>query len=327
MSDMRNAGSLPATVQTMFARKAWLIAWLSCLLGYSTASLADDAAGPAANVDAPPPSQQKTVEFLDFQFDAGFSYDDNVNRGREHREKLSDQIFAINLGKSIQINTGDHSRLMLNGFIGYEKFDTYRGLDRVSGGGQADVRVRPSGEYGAPTVGLFVRLSRDEFRSSQRDGYRYSSGVTLRKPLTDRIELFGALSFNKRDAEQETFDTSDTSLRLHADYATMYGTLYLSGELRRGDVITSGPLSGINGDLASSVVDDDAFSRQNFNSYRLKAKTVLATLGYNLPLGAKSSLDLSWRRARSLPTDSLSLPGPSPYYVDDQISLVYLLGF
>lgn len=321
---MRSAEQLPVLPQPGSPWKSCCIALLPCLLGISPASFAGD----PASTSPRPEVQQKTVEILDFQFDAGFSYDDNVNRGREHREKLSDQVLAINLGKGIQLNTGSHTRLMLNGFIGYEKFDTYQGLDRAFGGGQAEFQYRPSGEFGAPIFGIFARLSRDEFRSSLRDGYRYASGLTLRKPLTDRINLFGALSFNKRDAEEETFDASDTSVRLNADYAaTANGTLYLSGELRRGDVVTSGPESLISGDLASSVVDDDAFSHQNFRSYRLKAKSVLATVGYNLPLGPKSSIDLSWRRARILPTESLSLAGPRPYYVDDQISVVYLLGF
>lgn len=325
---MRSTEQSPASAKLVSPSKTCWIAMFCCLLGMSPASSADDYASPVADSSASAAGQPKTVEFLDYQFDAGISYDDNVNRGREHREKLSDQILSFNLGKGLQLRTGSHTRLLLNGFLGYEKFDSYDGLDRAFGGAQAEFQYRPSGEFGSPIVGVFVRISRDEFRSGQRDGYRYTSGLSLRKPLTDRISLFGALSFNKRDAEEETFDASDTFLRLHADYAAIArGTLYLSGEYRRGDIVTSGPSSLLNGDLASASVEDDAFSQQDFMSYRLKARTVLATVGYNLPLGPKSSIDLSWRRARALPTESLSIAGPTPYYVDDQISVVYLLGF
>lgn len=304
--------------------KTCFLAVFPCLLGISLTSSADD----YASAGNPYPGKQETFELLDFQLDAGFSYDDNVNRGDEHLQKLSDQVLSLNLGKGIQIRTGSHTRLLLNGFVGYEKFDTYQGLDRAFGGGQVEFQYRPSGEFGAPILGIFARLSRDEFRSAQRDGYRYSSGLTLRKPLTDRINLFGALSFNKRDAEEETFDTTETSLRFNLDYAAIASsTLYLSGELRRGDMASAGPPSLENVDLSSSLVDDDVFTRENFLNYRFKARTVLATLGYNFPLGSKSALDLSWRRVRTIPTESLSFAGPEPYYVDDQISLVYLLSF
>lgn len=287
------------------------------------------AAGPAGAEDyASAPVQRERFEWLDFQLDAGLSYDDNVNRGDEHLRKLSDQLFTLNLSKGLVISTGSHTRLLLNGFAGYEKFDSYHGLDRLYGGAQGEFQYRPSGAFGAPIYGIFARLSRDEFRSAQRDGYRYSSGLTLRKPLTDRISLFSALAFSKRDADEETFDTSDTSLRFNLDYAaTARGTLYLGGELRRGDQISSGPPWLESVDLASSLVEDDVFAHEQFLNYRFKARTVLTTIGYNLPLGAKSSLDLSWRHAKSMPTENLSFAGEKPYYTDDQLSLIYLLSF
>jgi hypothetical protein len=63
-------------------------------------------------------------------------------------------------------------------------------------------------------------------------------------------------------------------------------------------------------------------------SYRFEAKTVIATLGYNLPFGSYGSMDLSWRWAQSTPTQSPNFPGAStPRYVDNQFMVVYLKRF
>jgi hypothetical protein len=63
-------------------------------------------------------------------------------------------------------------------------------------------------------------------------------------------------------------------------------------------------------------------------AYRFDARTVIGTLGVNYPLGARDSVDLSWRRVESTPTrrPSFDFTGPLQY-IDNQYSLVYLMRF
>jgi hypothetical protein len=151
----------------------------------------------------------------------------------------------------------------------------------------------------------------------------------VRKPVTDRISLFGALSRNMRHGNSDVFNTQDNAVRVNLDYAmSANGTLYIGSEYRHGDIVSSGKPSLSAIDIATVFIKDDVFTNPQFYDYRFKGKTVLATLGYNISFGGRDSLDFSWRWAQS--TADLKpgyAAGSSPRYGDNQFSLVYLMGF
>jgi len=264
---------------------------------------------------------------LDIRVDAGYLYDDNVTRSKDSADKLSDHSYSVNASKVIIIPVTDHARALLTGFVGGEKFHNYDGLSRVLGGVQGEIQYRPSAEFSAPTFALFARASAEQYESELRDGYRHSIGISVRQPVTDRIQLFGALAHNERYADSAVFNNRDNSLRLNVDYAlTPTGTLYLGGEYRRGDAVSSGRASLESIDIAKVFVRDDAFPGQMY-SYRFDARTVLTTVGYNLGFGPRDSLDFSWRRAESTPSLRPSFATSSSSYIANQFSIVYLTRF
>ncbi|MDB5761252.1 MAG: hypothetical protein JWQ21_247 [Herminiimonas sp.] len=261
--------------------------------------------------------------------DAGYLFDDNVSRAGSASDILMDSAYSLNLSKSMTVPLNEHTRLLLNGFLGGEKFRTYTGLGRIYAGGEAELQYRTAGEFGAPTFGLFGNATVEEYESDLRDGYRLSAGVSARKPVTDRISLFGALAKNVRNGRSAVFDTSDYSARLNLDYALVpKGTLYFTGEYRKGDIVSSGTHSLANVDIAEVFVRDDVFSRSQFYAYRADGKTVFLTIGWNLPLGQKDSVDLSWRRVRSTPSLKPSFATAETIrYIDNQFSILYLTSF
>ena len=132
------------------------------------------------------------------------------------------------------------------------------------------------------------------------------------------------------------FDGKDWSARASIDYSLgANGALYVGGEYRRGDLaITSGPPGPGYGGYAKAFVQDDAFAdNTQLYAYRVEAKTVIWTLGYNLPLGTRDSLDVSWRRAESTSLQPPVAGGTglgsngAPRYTANQYSLVYLMRF
>src|SRR5262249_3124098 len=78
--------------------------------------------------------------------------------------------------------------------------------------------------------------------------------------------------------------------------------VYLTGEYRSGDTVSSGHASLVNVGLAEVFVADDAFEDQGLFAYRFDARTVMSTLGYNFPLGPRDSIDFSSRRVQATPT-------------------------
>ena len=264
---------------------------------------------------------------LDIQVDAGYMFDDNVTRANNSTDQLADRAYSLNLSKVAIFPIIEHLRALVTGYLGGERFHDYNGLSRIFAGVQGELQYRASAEFSAPTFAVFARTFADLYESDLRSGHRYSAGVSVRQPVTDRIGLFAALAHNERHGRSGVFNLRDNSLRLNVDYAaTPTGTLYLGGEYRRGDAVSSGRASLASIDIAKVFVRDDAFPGEFF-SYRFEARTLLTTLGYNLGLGPRDSLDFSWRRAESTPRLRPSFQTSTSSYVANQFSVVYLTRF
>ena len=269
---------------------------------------------------------------LDLRIEANFTSDNNVTRARTAGDKLSDRSFGLTVTKGFEFAIPDsaNTRVVASAFLGREQFQNYHGLSRYFAGGQGEFQYRAAGDFGTPIFAAFVRSSMDQYDSTLRDGYRNSVGVSVRKSVTDRIDAFGALAWNKRDGKSAVFDDKDYSARLNVDYSlTRNGTVYLSGEYRKGDVVSTARPGLSSLDIASAIVRDDVFTDTARTSYRIDARTVLATLGYNQAFSHGQAVDISWRMVRSTPTASPGFTGPGTsdsYYVN-QLSLSYLVQF
>jgi uncharacterized protein YhjY with autotransporter beta-barrel domain/cytochrome c553 len=256
---------------------------------------------------------------------SGFAFDSNVSRASEAADIHSDTIYSLTVNQAKSIPVTLNSRLGVSGFMDVEKFRIYTGLGRASLGAQGSYTYRFSGDFSSPTIAAFARYTVDEYESVLRDGSRRSFGMTVRESLTDRVDLFAAASKNIRSAKCVVFDTRDVSGRVNLDYRladTM--TLYLTGEMRKGDIVSSGQPTLTILDMSTVFVRDDVFGSPQLYDYRMKGKTNIFTLGYNLAFGAKDSVDLSWRRVKSTPDVILASP---MQYIDNQYTISYLLAF
>ncbi len=260
---------------------------------------------------------------------ADLAWDDNVTRsGRD--EALSDFFARLNVGAGMPVELTQHSRLLLDVGVGGYVFDRYSGLNRTTADFQAELQYRSSGQYTTPIYGLYLRQAVDWYNSDLRDGYRTSVGVSVRKPVTDRIVLFGAVGYNWRNAESTVFDTREVSVRGNLDYAlARRHTVYLGLEYRDGDVQTTTPREPALASIMITSVPDDVFTNPARQSYRFKARTGVLTLGYNFALFDNQGLDLSYRTVYSRPKDQPpdSVSTESIFYVDHQIVLSYLIRF
>ena len=273
--------------------------------------------------------------------EAGFRWDDNVSRTGGASNKLSDGSYFLGSGISRSVFSSGNTRLNLSGTLDVDKFERYEALDAISLGIGTELQYRNDGRFQTPTWSIFSRANWDDTGSRMRRGHRSSTGVSVRAPVTDRIELFGALAQNNRFASNTLFDTRDVSARLSADYQlNSRGTLYLGGEYRRGDAVSAGLPMADSAAIAKVIVADDAFSRAGLMGYRYAARTTIWTIGYNLRLGNRDSLDFSWRQAAVNPTQSPDYTGLLGYpglgapgtgggsnYTAQQFTLAYLMRF
>ena len=265
------------------------------------------------------------------RLEAGVMWDDNLNRARLTSEKLSDRIYSLTASKRITFPMTEQTRATVSGFVTGDKALTYTGLDRVAGGVVGELQYRTSADFDAFTLGLQGRAAYEDFNSGIRTGTRYSMGLNARTSLTDRIDVFTAVTRNFRDARNLVFDGRDTSARFNLDYAAVQrGSLYFGGEFRRGDLVTSVPVSLAYAALGKASTPDDAYGLPGIQAYRYDARTRIWNVGFNYALGPRDSIDISWRQATSTPTAQVTNPlysSGGTSYRAVQYSLAYLLRF
>lgn len=291
------------------------------LSGWTSASVLCVAVGllSAAHADEP----------LNIHLEAKFTADDNVTRAQRSGDKLSDRSLGFSAAMNHVLPVSGQTRLVVVGKLGGERFDTYSGLSRTFVGIEGEYQYRASAAYDAPTFGLFGRGYRDFYESDLRDGYRYTAGVRALRSLTDRVDLYAELTYNRRDGSSEVFDGHDYAGLVNFDVSlSQKGTLYLNGQYRRGDVVSTARPALEYVDIAKAIVQDDVFTDTQRFAYRIEARTVIATVGYNVALAERQSLDFSWRWVRSSATSDPGFVGASPVrYIVNQLTLAYLLHF
>jgi hypothetical protein len=276
----------------------------------------------------------ESIEFRGFRAEASYTSDANVTRAPAG-DALHDRILGVRVSAGGVIPLSTRTRASVQGFAGIQKFGTYTGLSNNFIGTQGDFFFRTSGEFGAPTYGAFLRTAKEEYESTLRDGYRHAFGVTVHKPATDRIQFFGALTRNISDGKSTVFDAKNTSLRGNADWSLgRWDTVYLGAEYRTGDSVSTvsrnDPIRtlGFVNTAGGNIVQDDAFKDTTRDAYRLKATTLIATLGYNRAFGEGQALDVSWRRAQSSVQHAVApASGSDLRYTVNQYSLAYLARF
>jgi hypothetical protein len=260
--------------------------------------------------------------------EVGTTWDDNITRAKAGPDARADSIYSINLLKARTFALSESTRFILTGTLGGERFETYPGMGQLNAGLEGVYQYRNSSEFSDATWALFGRLSVMKFQSNLRDGSRAALGVSVSQPLTDRISAFGAATLNRRKANSAVFTTADTSLRMNLDYALHSGaTLYFGTEYRVGDMVSTGQATLESVTITKVFVPDDAYPGLPFFSYQFAGSTVLATLGYNVGLSRKSSLDVSWRWIEATPTQRPSWATSPRSYIANQWGASYLLRF
>jgi len=278
---------------------------------------------------------------LDFDFtaarvEASLTADDNVTRAGGS-DALRDSILGVRASKGLTLPVSTRTRAIVQGFVGGEKFQKYDGLSHNFFGAQADLQFRSSGQFGAATYSAFLRTQAEYYQSTLRDGYRHAYGVTVLKPVTDRVTFLGAIQQNISDGKSSVFDTQNTALRANFDWTLgTWNTVYVGAEYRKGDFVSTNCRAcdpnktlGLVNTATPNIIQDDAFTDTVRDAYRLKANIIIATLGYNRAFGSGQSLDLSWRRAQSSLAQSAVAPATSSdfNYTVNQYSLAYLVRF
>lgn len=267
---------------------------------------------------------------LGLGIEASITADDNVTRGYGDGNVLADKVVGVNVNHNFHYTVSRHTRLVLLSFASFNRYFEYTGLSHYSVGIQGEYQYRTSGSFYAPTFALGLRGSAEEYQSEVRDSFRNAAWLSLRKPITDKLHIFSALTYNLRDGKSEVFDTRDVSLRASTDFAlTRRSTIYLGLEYRIGDIVSTGAPSVAYTDIADAIVPDDAFKGSTRYAYKIDGSTWMVNIGYNHAFSDRQALDVAWRLVNATPdsVSGASYAAGRIHYTVNQYSIAYMVRF
>ncbi len=237
-----------------------------------------------------------------YSYDLAFIDDDNVRLAQEDEDIRSDRIISATVrakgGKSLD----SFSILNYGASATYNKFDTFDTLDNYEVEVNTRYRFALSSGFTSPIYSLGAKIGGREFDTEMRDATFVVLSADLNKWITDTINMTTGVGWNAQESKSEVFDTSEA--RIFVNFDTNFSStdlIYTTFSYITGDTVSSAtPSVGIV-DVADAIEPDDAFGGIDANqfAYRLKADTVVLTLGYNRIFTPDLSFDLSARFVES----------------------------
>jgi len=263
----------------------------------------------------PKPPKRKKKEEADesvfrYSYELAYVYDDNIRLAQNKEDIRDDQFLSAALRAKGGRSLDDFTLLNYGGSFSYNKLDTFETLDNYEIEANVRYRFALTSGFTSPIYTLGARIGGQEFDTEMRDATFVELSADLNKWLTTTINMTLGLGYRARESKSEVFDTRDARIFLNFDTNFSNTDLvYTTFTYINGDTVSSAtPSLGIV-NAADAIEPDDAFGGIETNqfAYRLKANTVVFTLGYNRILTRDLSLDFSARYIESESTKDSSI--------------------
>lgn len=236
--------------------------------------------------------------------DFGIGFDDNVGNAAEDIDARESAVVSGAVNADYRLGLTPSLGLLLRGGMQGEAYESEGALSNARALLMTRLSFRPVGGFHMPTFGASIAGALNEYDSAMRDGFDYRAGLHVIEPLTTALSLRLAVGATERRGDSEVFDLSSWNAGLDLDWQVMPAfTLYAGYQYQDGDVVSSGTvvpksshLPGGAG-IATAADPDDAIDGQF--AYRIDATTHVTTLGFNLPLSGRLSVDGQVRRIDS----------------------------
>ena len=255
----------------------------------------------------PKPAKRKRREkssdpVFRYSYDIAFIDDDNVRLAQEDADIRSDRSISATVKARGGSSLDKFSILDYGASATYNKLDTFDTLDNYEVEANVRYRFALTSSFTSPIYSLGARIGGREFDTEMRDASFVALSANLSKWITNTINMTTGVGLNAQESKSEVFDTSEARIFINLDTNFSKNDLvYTTLTYITGDTVSSAtPSLGII-NVAEAIEADDAFGGIEANqfAYRLKADTVVLTLGYNRIFTPDLSFDVSARFVES----------------------------
>jgi len=244
-----------------------------------------------------------------YDVDAGFSYDSNVNRAYAPADIRADAAFALDASAGRFYAVSGRDGLTLAGEATTEIHHRFAGLNALELAASATYRHKFGLGYAAPWIALRLAAAELQYRDDLRDGGRVEARIEMGQRFTPEFDAAVGGVLERRYARHDepvvpgisgkVFDLRGQVLYARAGYA-LTDRLLVAATLavRRGDVVASTRRDFEIFAASDAIAADPAFGG-DFFAYRLRATTDAAKLSASWALDDRSSLNAVYADERT----------------------------
>lgn len=238
---------------------------------------------------------------INVNIDIGATRDDNLNNSPSADFAIEDDYINANIGVGIQHKLNKSSLLNIDLNAATNRFKEENGLDNNSINLAAAYLYKPVGGFNSP---IYIFSTDVMFLDSQtdiRDQTIFNAQASISARITTTLTTAAGISASSAEAENSrVFDTKKSRFFINADLSLSRSTaMYLTYHFISGDSVSTLPLNDYpSNDLlniinqADAIEWDPTFGAEKI-AYRLKTKTNVITLGFNVVISPQHSLDFS----------------------------------
>lgn len=258
-------------------------------------------AGPAALADGDTAPQWH----LDGASSVG--YDSNPGNAESGSAVPATGFGSATLALSLSLRPSPRFAAVLRGSVAGEQYFNYVGLSNARAAGLLRLFYHPGDSFRAPTLSAWGEAAAWQFGSRQRSGAEYRAGLAASELLNTALRLRAGVYGIRRNAQSAVFDGEQGVAALDLDwFVTDTVTVYAGYEFRYGDFAESSAYDSGAAEYALAIAQDDTLMRNGAPqiAYRLVGHAEVSTLGLNIPLNSRISLDAQGREFHTRAADT-----------------------
>jgi hypothetical protein len=244
-----------------------------------------------------------------YDVDAGFTYDSNVNRAYAPADIRADAAFALDATAGWFYALSGADGLTLAGEATTQIHHRFAGLNALELAASATYRHKFGLGYAAPWIALRLSAADLQYRDDLRDGGRVEGRIEMGQRFTPELDAaFGGILERRRARNDEpvvpgisgkVFDLRGQALYARAGYAFTDRLLVAATlAVRRGDVVASTRRDFEIFIVSDAIAADPAFG-PDFFAYRLRGTTDTAKLSASWALDDRSSFNAVYADERT----------------------------
>lgn len=237
--------------------------------------------------------------------ETGAGHDSNAgNAGTIHDRRAADFLYASGSATWTQ-RIGGYTALQLRHSLGLERWTGLEQLTNTRYAARVRLLHKPGRGFHTPVLAAFAGAGARHSASDLRSGFDFRTGLSATSALTTTVRLRGETAWTRRESSGRAFDLDAMSYALDFDWrvsprAVAYGGVRFDD----GDFTVTAPGFGVVQPKdehlyleprASAIEADPAFG-PDWWAFRVNGRTLVATLGVNVPLSSSVALDLQWQR-------------------------------